>query len=77
MEESSDGQSVISVRQDACSRTLWVTLLLPPIVVDEADVMTEGVAASQCDPMLSPKGLGECALEIGLVLRACCCCCCC
>ena len=74
MEDISEGQSVISVRQDACSSTLWVTLLLPPIVVDEVEVMTEGVGASQCDWMLlSPRGLGEFALEIGLVLRTCCC----
>ena len=43
-EENSDGQSVVSVRHDECSRTdgvtLGVTLILPPMVValDETDV---------------------------------------
>lgn len=43
-DENSDGQSVVSVRQEECSRTegvtLGVTLILPPMVVafDETDV---------------------------------------
>jgi hypothetical protein len=56
MDENSDGQSVISVRQEECSSTLGVTLARPPMVValDDADVT---VVALHVPPSLS--GLGE------------------
>ena len=67
IEENSEGQSVISVKQEACSNILGVALARPPmvVVVDDADVIVEAVAGLHCEPS-PPKGLGEFELETGL-----------